>query len=40
MTSNMSVLGLYTYDNTLFANMNYPEGFETADQPNLLKNLL
>ena len=40
MTSNMSVLGLYTYDNTLFANMNYPEGFETADQTNLVNNLL
>lgn len=40
MQSNMSVLGLYTYDNTLFANMNYPEGFETADQTNLINNLL
>ena len=40
MTSNMSVLGLYTYDNTLFANMNYPEGFETTDQTNLVNNLL
>ena len=40
MTSNMSVLGLYTYDNTLFANMNYPEGFETDDKTNLVNNLL
>ena len=40
MTSNMSVLGLYTYDNTLFANMNYPEGFETEDKTNLVNNLL
>ena len=40
MQSSMSVLGLYTYDNTLFANMNYPEGFETADQTNLVNNLL
>lgn len=39
-SSTMSVLGLYTYDNTLFANMNYPEGFETADQTNLINNLL
>ena len=40
MQSNMSVLGLYTYDNTLFANMNYPEGFETDDKTNLVNNLL
>lgn len=39
-SSTMSVLGLYTYDNTLFANMNYPEGFDTADQTNLVNNLL
>ena len=40
MQSNMSVLGLYTYDNTLFANMNYPEGFEADDKTNLVNNLL
>ena len=40
MQSNMSVLGLYNYDNTLFANMNYPEGFETDDKTNLVNNLL
>lgn len=40
MTSNMSVLGLYTYDNTLFANMNYPDGFDSDDETNLVNNLL
>ena len=40
MQSNMSLLGLYNYDNTLFANMNYPEGFESDDKTNLVNNLL
>lgn len=40
MQSNMSVLGLYNYDNTLFANMSYPTGFTSDDKTVLINNLL
>ena len=40
MQANMSVLGLYNYDNTLFANMAYPTGFTADDKSVLLNNLL
>ena len=38
--STMSVLGLYTYDNTLFNNMAYPSMFTTEDKTTFLNNLL
>ena len=40
MQSTMSILGLYNYDNTLFANMAYPTGFESTDKETLINNLL
>ena len=40
MKSDMSILGLYNYDNTLFANMAYPEAFTSDDEAVLLNNLL
>lgn len=38
--ATMSVLGLYNYDNTLFANMVYPSGFTTGDKTTFVNNLL
>ena len=40
MRSDMSVLGLYNYDNTLFANMFYPTGFQNDDKTTFVNNLL
>ena len=40
MRSDMSVLGLYNYDNTLFANMSYPTGFQNDDKTTFVNNLL
>ena len=40
MQSSFSVLGLYEYDNTLFANMSYPTGFSDGDKTTLVNNLL
>lgn len=40
MKSDMSILGLYNYDSTLFANMAYPEDFTSDDKAVLLNNLL
>ena len=40
MTSTISVLGLYQYDNTLFDLMNYPEDFLPNDKQILINNLL
>lgn len=38
--ATMSVLGLYNYDNTLFANMVYPSGFNAGDKTTFVNNLL
>lgn len=40
MQSSMSVLGLYNYDPTLFANMSYPDDFDSTDQQTLVNNLV
>lgn len=40
MRSSVSILGLYNYDNTLFANMAYPTGFTADDKATLTNNLL
>ena len=40
MQSNLSLLGLYNYDNTIFDNMNYPTDFTNADKATLKNNLL
>lgn len=40
MQSSMSVLGLYNYDPTLFANMSYPDDFNSNDQQTLVNNLV
>ena len=40
MTSTMSVLGLYQYDNSLFDLMNYPAEFLPNDKQTLINNLL
>ena len=40
MTANMSVLGLYKYDNTLFSGMAYPEAFSADDKSLFVDNLL
>ena len=40
MNANMSVLGLYKYDNTIFANMAYPEAFSADDKSLFVDNLL
>ena len=40
MRSSVSILGLYNYDNTLFANMAYPTGFTANDKATLTNNLL
>lgn len=39
-SSTMSVLGLYNYDPTLFANMSYPDDFDSTDQQTLVNNLV
>lgn len=40
MTSTMSILGLYNYDDTIFDDMSYPTGFSTADKTVFVDNLL
>ena len=40
MQANMSVLGLYNYDNTLFANLVIPTGMTSDDRTTLINNLL
>ena len=40
MQSNMSVLGLYQYDEDIFGNMHYPNGFTTNDKDDFVYNLL
>lgn len=40
MTSNMSVLGLYNFDGTLFNNLSVPEAFSETDKTTLVNNLV
>lgn len=40
MTANMSVLGLYNYDDTIFANMSYPSDFTADDKNTFVDNLI
>ena len=40
MRSELSVLGLYKYDDTIFNNMVYPTGFGTDDKTTFVNNLL
>ena len=40
MQSNMTVMGLYNYDPTLFANMEFPTGFTTDDADNLIYSIV
>lgn len=40
MKANMSVLGLYNYDNTIFANMVLPTGMSNDDKTTLINNIL
>ena len=40
MRSELSVLGLYKYDDTIFNNMVYPTGFATDDKTTFINNLL
>lgn len=38
--SKLSILGLYQYDNSLFDNLQLPDGFTTEDRGTLINNLL
>ena len=40
MSANMSVLGLYNYDTSIFSNMAFPTGFTAQDKTDLVDNLL
>ena len=40
MQSNLTVMGLYNYDPTLFANMEFPTGFTTDDADNLIYSIV
>ena len=40
MTSNMSVLGAYNFDNTLFNNLVIPSDFTPTEKENLINNLV
>ena len=40
MSANMSVLGLYNYDSSIFANMAFPTGFSAQDKTDFVDNLL
>ena len=40
MQSSVSVMGLYNYDPTLFANMEFPTGFTTQDADNLINSII
>lgn len=40
MQSSLSVMGLYNYDPTLFANMEFPTGFTTQDVDNLINSII
>lgn len=40
MNSTMSILGLYNYDNTLFANLSVPSDFDSTDKQLLVDNLV
>ena len=40
MSANMSVLGLYNYDASIFDDMSYPDGFTTQDKTDFVDNLL
>lgn len=40
MRADLSLMGLYDYDTTLFDNMSYPTGFLSADKQNFITNLL
>ena len=40
MTSNFSVMGMYNYDNTLFANLSVPAAFDNTDKETLVNNLV
>lgn len=40
MNANMSVLGLYNYDSSIFANMAFPTGFSAQDKTDFVDNLL
>lgn len=40
MTAEMSILGLYNYDDTIFDNMSYPEQFTETDETEFVNNLL
>ena len=40
MQSNLTVMGLYNYDPTLFANMEFPTGFTTQEADNLINSII
>ena len=40
MQSNMSIMGLYNYDNNLFANLVLPTGMDSTDKTTLINNIL
>ena len=40
MNAELSVLGLYNYDASIFDNMSYPDGFTTQDKTDFVDNLL
>ena len=40
MNANISVLGLYNYDTSIFANMAFPTGFSAQDKTDFVDNLL
>ena len=40
MQSSVTVMGLYNYDPTLFANMEFPTGFTTQDADNLINSII
>lgn len=40
MQSSVSVMGLYNYDPTLFANMEFPTGFTTQEADNLINSII
>ena len=40
MQSSVTIMGLYNYDPTLFANMEFPTGFTTQDADNLINSII